>query len=451
MDPTPFTPYALLVDAGLIGGLLVIGTILRARIRILQTMMVPAGVIAGFIGLLLGPNGFGWLPFSDQLGTYSSLLIVVVFACLSLTSDFNIFKIGRSVAGFASYGVLIYATQTALGMGLVLFLLGPLLGAPDHVGLLLFAGWAGGFGSAAAIGTVFTDAGDPSVQSLAFTAATVGMLTGIIGGIIQAKFGAKKGYAREFAGIGTVPTELRTGVLDHDEDKPRIGTHMFSGSAIESLTFQAGIVATVAAGAFGVNLILGEVMPSVTFPLFSIAFIVGLVLRGLLSATKTTKFIDKETQNSISGTATDVLIVCGIASVVPSFVADQWLSLLILFIVGLALCLFLGLFVAPRVMNEGWFERQLFTWGWATGAVATGIALLRIVDPKLKSRTLEDFSLAYLPVIPVEIAAVTFAPLLVIAGAAWAVVGIWGAIAVAAAAVALSIMAANRRELVPTA
>ena len=226
---------------------------------------------------------------------------------------------------------------------------------------------------------------------------------------------------------------------------------MFSASAIESLTFQAGIIVAVAAGAYGVNLILGDLMPAVTFPLFSIAFIVGLLLRGILVSTKTTKFIDKETQNSISGTATDVLIVCGIASVVPSFVADQWLSLLILFIVGLALCLFLGLVVAPRVMSEGWFERQLFTWGWATGAVATGIALLRIVDPKLKSRTLEDFSLAYLPVIPVEIAAVTFAPLLVIAGAAGAVVGIWGAIAVAAAAVALSIMAANRRELVPTA
>ena len=45
----------------------------------------------------------------------------------------------------------------------------------------------------------------------------------------------------------------------------------------------------------------------------------------------------------------------------------------------------------------------------------------------------------------------TFAPLLVLGGAAWAVVGIWGAIAVAALAVALFIMAANRRELVPTA
>lgn len=446
MEPTEFSPSALLVDAGLIGGLLVIGTILRAKISAIQTMMIPAGVIAGVLGLVFGPNVLGWLPFSDQLGEYTSLLIVLVFACLAMTSDFNILKIGRSVAGFASYGVLIYAAQTAIGMGLVLLVLGPLFGAPDHVGLLLFAGWAGGFGSAAAIGTVFADSGDPAVQSLAFTAATVGLLVGVVGGIIQAKYGAVKGYAREFSGLDTVPAELRTGILDDNVEQPAIGTHKFSGSAIESLTFQAGIVAGVSAGAYGINVILGELIPSVAFPLFSIAFLVGLVLRALLSATSTTKFIDKDTQSSISGSATDVLMVCGIASVVPSFVVDQWLSLLILFVVGLVLCLFLGLWVAPRVMEEGWFERQLFTWGWATGAVATGIALLRIVDPKLNSRTLEDFSLAYLPVIPVEVTAVTFAPLLVIAGASWAVVGIWGAITVVAVAAAFVVVAGNRRS-----
>lgn len=446
MEATEFSPYSLLVDAGLIGSLLVVGTILRARVKAIQTMMIPAGVIAGVLGLVLGPNVLGWLPFSDQLGEYTSLLIVLVFACLALTRDFNVLKIGKSIAGFASYGVLIYAAQTAIGMGLVLALLGPLLGAPDHVGLLLFAGWAGGFGSAAAIGTVFAESGDPSVQSLAFTAATVGLLVGVVGGIIQAKFGASKGYAREFAGLKEVPAELRTGVLDQKTEQTRIGTHLFSGSAIESLTFQAGIVAGVSAGAYGINLILGGLIPAVAFPLFSIAFIVGLLLRLVLRGTRTTRFIDKDTQNSISGASTDVLMVCGIASVVPSFVADQWLSLLILFVIGLGLCLFLGLWVAPRVMEEGWFERQLFTWGWATGAVATGIALLRIVDPKLNSRTLEDFSLAYLPVIPVEVTAVTFAPLLVIAGASWAVVGIWGAITVVAAGVAIVIMRSNVRE-----
>ncbi|NYJ66328.1 Na+/glutamate symporter [Pseudoclavibacter chungangensis] len=168
------------------------------------------------------------------------------------------------------------------------------------------------------------------------------------------------------------------------------------------------------------------------------------MLRGLMAATRTRKFIDPDSLRSISGAATDVLVVCGMISIVPSIVADQWVALLILFLVGLALCLFLGLFAAPRLMQDGWFERQLFTWGWATGAVATGIALLRIVDPKMTSRTLEDFSIAYLPVVPVEVAAVTFVPLLVIGGAAWAAVGIWGAIAIVAAIGAVIVILTGR-------
>jgi ESS family glutamate:Na+ symporter len=94
MDEAVFSPWALLVDAGLIGALLALGTLLRAKVKVLQSMMIPAGVLAGFAALILGPNVLGWLPFSDQLGTYTSLLIVIVFACLALTSDFNILKIG---------------------------------------------------------------------------------------------------------------------------------------------------------------------------------------------------------------------------------------------------------------------------------------------------------------------------------------------------------------------
>ncbi|MFD0995819.1 Na+/glutamate symporter [Pseudoclavibacter chungangensis] len=218
-----YTPQALLVDAGLIGMLLIVGTLARATIKPLQTMMIPASVIAGALGLLLGPNGLGLLPFSDQLGTYGSLLIVIVFACLALTDDFNILKIGRNVAGFAAYGVLMYSLQVVVGLVLVLLLLGPLLGAPDSIGLMLFAGWAGGFGSAAAIGTVFAEAGQPEVQSIAFTAATVGMLVGVVGGIIQAKIGAMRGQAKEFAGMTSMPEDLRTGVLDQIKARPSSG------------------------------------------------------------------------------------------------------------------------------------------------------------------------------------------------------------------------------------
>lgn len=59
-----FTAWSVLVDAGLIGALLAVGTLARAVIRPLQSLMIPASVIAGILGLILGPQGMGLLPFS---------------------------------------------------------------------------------------------------------------------------------------------------------------------------------------------------------------------------------------------------------------------------------------------------------------------------------------------------------------------------------------------------
>lgn len=432
-----FTPWVLLTDAGLLGALLAVGAFLRARFKFFQSLMIPAAVLAGFLGLILGPNVLGILPFSDNIGTYSSVLIVVVFATMAITDDFNIFKLNRSVASFGTYGVLIYAAQVAVGMLAVLVLLKPLFGVDDSFGVLLFAGWAGGFGSAAAVGSVFEDAGSPEVYSLAFTSATVGLLIGIIGGQIMARVGAATGAAKEFAGLQTVPEDMRTGVLNHDEQRPSIGTHTFSGASVESLAFQVGVVAAISAGAYAIVEWIKGISPALSIPVFAVAFILGLLVRGLFRVTNTQRHLDKDSLQSVSGTATDFLVTCGIASIVPTMVSGYVVELTILFAIGLALCLFLGLVVAPRMMPDGWFERQLFTWGWATGAVSTGIALLRIVDPKMKSGTLEEFGLAYIPVVPVEISAVSFVPILVIAGASWAVVGIWGTIAILAALVAV--------------
>ena len=56
--------------------------------------------------------------------------------------------------------------------------------------------------------------------------------------------------------------------------------------------------------------------------------------------------------------------------------------------------------------------------------MAMGIALLRIVDPKLSSKAMDDYALAYLPIAPVEIALITFMPILFTNGlGVWLLVG----------------------------
>jgi glutamate:Na+ symporter, ESS family len=68
------------------------------------------------------------------------------------------------------------------------------------------------------------------------------------------------------------------------------------------------------------------------------------------------------------------------------------------------------------MFGRQWLERGLFTWGWSTASIATGLALLRIVDPKLDSGTVDEFGIAYVGFAPVEIAMAIVAPLVVVAG-----------------------------------
>ena len=77
-------------------------------------------------------------------------------------------------------------------------------------------------------------------------------------------------------------------------------------------------------------------------------------------------------------------------------------------------------FLGRRLAKTFWFERMIFAWGWWTGTMAMGIALLRIVDPKLSSKAMDDYAMAYLPIAPIEILLITFVPILFVNG-----LGVW--------------------------
>ncbi|MBL1066059.1 sodium/glutamate symporter [Streptomyces sp. 7-21] len=423
-----YTPWSLLSDAGLIAVLLVTGTVARARLRIVQRLMLPSSVIAGFLGLLLGPEILDVLPFSSELGTYASVLIVVVFACLALTNESGFGGFGKSTGNFSLYSIGSYAVQVGIGVAFALVVLGPLWDTPDEFGALLFAGWAGGFGTAAALGTAFEENGWEQASSLGFTSATVGMLVGIAGGIIITNWGARRGYAKGVGRFENLPDELRSGLIASARDREATGRATTSAVSIEPLALQVSLVAAVSAAAYGIAEWAGDLYPDFAVPVFAVAFLVGLLLRLAGSRTPAWNYVDPQTLRGVSGAATDVLIVCGIASIVPSFVADYVTPLVLLLVLGLALCLVLFLVVAPRVFDENWFEKALFTWGWATGSVSTGVALLRMSDPKLESRTLDEFGLAYLPLAPVETLTVTLTPTIIAGGAVWALAGGWTAL-----------------------
>ena len=73
-----FTPYTLLTDIGWISILLIIGNVLRNRLVVLQKLLLPAPITAGLLGLLLGQEVLGVITWSDQVGTYTTLLLSLI-------------------------------------------------------------------------------------------------------------------------------------------------------------------------------------------------------------------------------------------------------------------------------------------------------------------------------------------------------------------------------------
>ncbi|MCW1063425.1 hypothetical protein OJ587_12355, partial [Streptococcus anginosus] len=77
--------------------------------------------------------------------------------------------------------------------------------------------------------------------------------------------GARRGQAKAFRGMDSLPDELLTGVLDANKRRPALGYHTFSGGSIETLSFEVGIVSLVAVAGYGIGQLLKHLFPGISF------------------------------------------------------------------------------------------------------------------------------------------------------------------------------------------
>ncbi len=243
------------------------------------------------------------------------------------------------------------------------------------------------------------------------TSATVGMLSAVIGGILLVKLGTVKGYTKFISDFKDLPKSLRTGIIPLSEQEC-MGNETTSPISLDPLAFQLALVLVIAVGGYYMSKAAGMVFPKLSLPVFSCAFLVGLVMKKIIYVAGAEDMIEPKVLGRLSGTFTDLLVAFGVASIKLSVVAKYALPLIALFVFGLLYCLFIFFYMGPRMLKDNWYEKGLFTWGWITGTMAMGIAILRIADPKLESRSLEDFAFAYMPMAPVEIALVSLSPML---------------------------------------
>ena len=390
--------------------LLLVGTALRQRLRWLRALGIPEALVAGLLGLLIGPFGL-WSVFPEQVYRIWSqtpgVLISLVFATLFLGQRLpSPGVIWNRAAGQTAFGMVLGFGQYLVGGLLVLLVLQPLFGTSPLMAALIEVGFEGGHGTAAGLGTTFRELGLPAGETLGLAMATVGVLTAVLLGSTLLVIGrgrqwlARVDPARpDTAAVDPISAEERLNLERAagtvDPDTPRSMT-------IDALTLNVAL----AGGAVGLGILLKALLTGLggvlggpdsanlirAIPVFPLAMVGGLTVQVVLQRTRQTDLASPVAQASLGSVAMDLLITAAMASLNLPLLEENWIPFVALAVAGLTWNVCALLFLAPRIFRDHWFERGIADFGQGTGVTATGLLLLRMADPRGRSRAMEAFS-----------------------------------------------------------
>ncbi|MCA0984361.1 sodium:glutamate symporter [Halobacillus yeomjeoni] len=403
-----------------IGVFLIIGKLIRVKVKIFQDLFLPASIIGGFIALLLGPQVLGKIvsPYVSQghflsngvmtdtiIQVWSALpglMINVVFASLFLGAAMPKLKDVWTYGGpQLAFGWAIGWGQYVIGLLVVLLILTPFFDIPAMAGALIEVAFEGGHGTAAGMASTFEELGFSEAFDLAIGLATVGVLSGVIFGIILINWAVRNNKTEVIKDVDGF-TELRkSGIMEFQNREPA-GKMTLRPESIEPLSFHLSII--MLAILIGWGILQGLIaLESVTIaqwtgsnfmtyiPLFPIAMFGGIILQTFFNKNDKYNLVDRRMINRIQGLALDILIISAIATVSLEVIGDYLVPFLILAVAGISWNLFGFLFLAPKIIPNYWFERGIGDFGQSMGVTATGLLLMRIVDPENESPAFEAF------------------------------------------------------------
>lgn len=417
--------------------LLLAGYALRLRLKWLQHFFIPASVVAGVLGLLLGPQVLGALAgdaapalasgvfpeaMVDTWKALPGLLITIVFASIFL---------GRRIAGpreiwrvagpQIAFGQAIAWGQYVVGIVLAMAVLVPLFDMHHAAAALIEVSFEGGMGTATGLAPTFEALGFPEARDLGVGLGTVGLVSGLVIGIAfirRRESQAERGSAASAHG----PRE--DGWF---EEPPSAGVRTTRASAIESLTLHVGFIAL----AIGIGMLLREGLKWLErntwgqridfelmahFPLFPLAMIGSVAVQLAVDKFAKHEVLSAGLMQRINGLALDLLIASAIASLSLSIIGRHLWPFLLLAAAGIAWNVFAFVVLSRLLLPEDRLERGLSDFGQSMGTTGLGLLLLRIADPERRSDAHDGFAykqIAFEPIVGGGLFTAAAAPLMV--------------------------------------
>ncbi len=412
-----FSDYSVWGSVLLVGTLLLsllAANFLKKSIPFLAKSLIPTSVLGGLLILIASiiyKACTGKVMLDSALYNHQGMNIAEIITYHSLALGFiaTVFKpnVGkmpkkRYIEIFDSgvTTVSTYLIQAILGLGITMLwaLLKP--GFFQAAGILLPFGYGQGTGQAMNYGNIYElDYGFTGGKSFGLTIAALGFLSAAIFGVIHLNLLRRKG--RLIISEEPVAETYTSQDIQSADEIPMNGS-------VDKMTVQLGIVFSTYLAAYAVIYLLASLIPSFSSVLYGFNFLMGVLvgtgINAILGFLKRKKVIQKEYINPflmkrISGFFFDLMIVAGIAAIRIDVLADYWLILLILGIVG-ALATYFYVHAVSKIFFPGYVEEQFMVmFGMLTGTASTGIILLREIDKNFETPAADNLVYQQLPAI----------------------------------------------------
>lgn len=393
------------------------GHVLRSRIKLLGRLYLPSCVVGGILGCIIiqlfaaMDSGSGNIHginltlarWSAPWSKLPGFLINIVFACLFLGVKLpNFSTICKRAGPQLAYGQIVAWGQYVVGLGLWVFALSWMFRElPSMFAGVLPVGFEGGHGTAAGLAETFAQHDWPEGKDFAMASATFGITSAIIVGMILINWAIRNGFCK------TVKSRTKDGPGDltgaiAPKRRPIAGRLTVSSDVIESLSLHIVLVGA----AVGLGYLAKQGLISIeshvgylaehkflsSFPLFPLCMLGGLVVQILEQRFDKYQLINLGLIRRIQNSSLDFLVVAAIATIKLDLILAGLVPLLLLVAAGIAWNVFCVMWLARRVLPDAWFERAIAEMGQSMGVTATGLLLLRVVDPNYETPAADAFA-----------------------------------------------------------
>jgi glutamate:Na+ symporter, ESS family len=394
------------------------GKVARIVCAPLRRYFVPSSIVGGLLALMVGPQIWGqWFPVEPggllddvyrSAARLPGFLINVVFAALFLGKQIPpVREVWRRAGPQVAFGQAMAWGMYVVGLGVTYLVLSPWFGVPPVFGTLLEIGFEGGHGTAAGMESAFRAAEWEEGTDLALVVATVGVMMGVVLGMVLVNWAVRRGktvfltpngYRRDLPPLAASPN-------DHSAEQdppPAKAPERYKILSIEPISLHVAYIGiAIGIGVVLLNLLQFAEAQTLTrlgvapllqhMPLFPLAMIGGILLQQFHDRALPQLRLDRTTFIQLQNVALDYLIVAAMATLSLKALAANWQPLAILMILGIAWVLGMVLILGPRMLPDHWFERAIGDMGQSLGMTATGLLLMKIVDPEYRSPAFEAF------------------------------------------------------------